>query len=118
MATNLPDYRYFHLVPAAEWERQRDGVTYLPEAFAQDGFIHLTIGERNLIDVANLFYKQQPGAYVTLELDKDSIASPVRFDDDSGRYPHVYGQLNLNAVTAVRPVLRQPDGTFVAIDYT
>jgi uncharacterized protein (DUF952 family) len=110
------DERYLHLVPTESWERQRSGPTYVPEAYHNDGFIHLTIGEANLMEVANLFYKQDAGAYSVLELDKDHIAAPIRFDDDSGRYPHVYGPLNVDAVVAVRAVRRETDGTFIGIE--
>lgn len=112
------DARYLHLVPTESWERQKLGPTYVPEAYDNDGFIHLTIGEANLMTVANLFYKQDPRAYSVLELDKDRIAARVQFDDDSGRYPHIYGPLNVDAVVAVRPVRRGEHGTFLGIEFT
>ena len=110
------DARYLHLVPTESWNRQHSGPTYVPEAYENDGFIHLTIGEANLMEVANLFYKQDARSYSVLELDKDRIAARVQFDDDSGRYPHVYGPLNVDAVVSVRTVQRDADGTFVGVD--
>ena len=112
------DARYLHLVPTEVWERQQGGPTYLPEAYEGDGFIHLTIGESNVIDVANRYYRQDARAYSVLELDKDRIVANVQFDDDSGIYPHVYGPLNVDAVVAVRPVRREQDGTFIGIEYS
>ena len=109
------DARYLHLVPAESWERQKSGPTYVPEAYDSDGFIHLTIGEANLMEVANRYYKQDARAYSVLELDQDRITARVQFDDDSGRYPHVYGPLNVDAVVSVRPVEREADGTFTGI---
>jgi uncharacterized protein (DUF952 family) len=109
------DVRYLHLVPTESWDRQRSGPTYVPEAYETDGFIHLTIGESNLMEVANLFYKKDPRDYSVLELDKDRISARVQFDDDSGRYPHVYGLLNVDAVVSVHPVRRDVDGNFVGI---
>ena len=112
------DVRYLHLVPTESWERQKSGPTYVPEAYVNDGFIHLTIGEANLMVVANLFYKQDARDYSVLELDKDRITARVQFDDDSGRYPHIYGPLNVDAVDAVQPVTRGDDGTFIEIEST
>lgn len=112
------DARYLHLVPKDVWERQQSRPTYVPEAYESDGFIHLTIGERNLIEVANRYYQQDGRDYTALELDKDRITARVHFDDDSGRYPHVYGPLNTDAVLAVHPVRRGTDGTFIGIAYT
>ena len=111
------DTRYLHLVPTEAWERQQSGPTYVPEAYDSDGFIHLTIGESNLMEVANLFYKQDARQYSVLELDKNRITARVQFDDDSGRYPHVYGPLNVDAVIAVYPVDRNDDGIFTGIVY-
>ena len=112
------DSRYLHLVPTESWKAQKSGPTYVPEAYDQDGFIHLTIGEANLMEVANLFYKQDAREYSVLELDKVRITARVQFDDESGRYPHVYGPLNVDAVVAVYPVRREKDGTFIGIQYT
>lgn len=112
MSDNEP---YYHLVPADVWLQQQDGDAYVPEAYESDGFIHLTIGADNLIDVANRFYRSDARDYLALELDQTRITSPVRFDDDSGLYPHVYGPLDAGAVRSVRTVVRQPDGTFVEI---
>ncbi len=112
------DARYLHLVPTESWDRQKSGPTYVPEAYDNDGFIHLTIGEANLMEVANRYYKQDARNYVVLELDKDRISAQVQFDDDSGRYPHVYGPLNVDAVVSVRPVKREEDGTFLSIEET
>ena len=111
------DDRYFHLVPTERWEAQASGPTYLPEAYDSDGFIHLTIGEQHVIEVANRYYTQDPRAYSVLALDRDRITAPVRFDDDSGLYPHIYGPLNVDAVVAVHPVRRQDDGTFIGIEF-
>jgi uncharacterized protein (DUF952 family) len=107
---------YLHLTPLEVWRRQADGGEYRPEAFEADGFIHLTIGAGNLIAVGNRYYRGDPRDYVALQIDPESISAPVRFDDDSGIYPHVYGPLNPDAVREVRPVHRAQDGTFVRID--
>ena len=112
------DARYLHLVPSENWAAQAAGQTYVPDGFDREGFIHLTIGAENVIEVANRYYRQDPRAYSVLVLDKDRITARVQFDDDSGRYPHVYGPLNTDAVVAVHPVMRDEDGSFVGIEFT
>ena len=107
------DDRYLHLIPAEVWSCQEHGSLYFPDAYDQDGFIHLTIGSTNLMEVANLFYAQDDRDYLVLTLDKTKITSPVRFDDESGRYPHIYGPLNVDAVIAVDPVRRDAGGAFL-----
>jgi uncharacterized protein (DUF952 family) len=112
--TDVQDY--LHLAPVDVWNRYAHADHYVPDAYEADGFIHLTIGEANLMEVANLFYKDDPRDYLVLTLDQSKIAAPVQFDDDSGRYPHVYGHLNTNAVVAVSAVRRAVDGTFLGLE--
>lgn len=106
----------FHLTPAEVWERQSDADKYLPEAYDADGFVHLTIGEVNLLAVANAFYQNDHRAHVVLVLDLDRLTSPVRFEDEGHIYPHVFGPLNREAVVAVRRATRLADGSFVGIE--
>lgn len=109
------DAQYLHLTPVAVWQRQLDGDQFLPDSYAADGFIHLTIGEENLIQVGNRYYYEDPREHVALMIDPSKLTAPVRFDDDSGRYPHLYGPLNVDAVIEVRPVSRGADGAFIAV---
>lgn len=112
--------RYLHLTPAEVWERQAGTGVYLPEAYEADGFVHFTIGEANLLAVANLFYRGDGRGdgreHVVLEIDPSALDAPVRFEDSERIYPHLHGPLNAGAVLAVRPVRRSPDGGFEEID--
>lgn len=112
MSDNQP---YLHLTSVDVWTQQAQNERYVPATYEDDGFIHLTIGEANLMEVANLFYKDDPREYLVLTIDRTKITAPVRFDDNSGRYPHVYGPLNTDAVVAVSAVRRAADGTFLGL---
>lgn len=109
---------YLHLTPRQVWEQQSTLDTYTPEGYDADGFIHLTIGEASLVDVGNRYYRSDARPYVVLRIDPTRISAPVRFDDDSGIYPHVYGPLNRDAVTDVGMMLRTKNGEFLSIDGT
>lgn len=106
---------YLHLTPRQVWDRQSALDTYTPEAYDADGFIHLTIGEANLVDVGNRYYRSDPRPYVVLRVDPSRISAPVRFEDDAGSFPHVYGPLNRDAVTAVDMMRRSETGEFLSI---
>jgi uncharacterized protein (DUF952 family) len=108
--------RFLHLTPAEIWEGQNSTAHYLPEAYAADGFIHCTIGEENLIAVANAFYAGDAREQVVLEIEPSRLTVPVRFEDPGRIYPHLHGPLNREAVVAVRRVRRGGDGVFVAIE--
>jgi uncharacterized protein (DUF952 family) len=52
---------------------------------------------------------------VVLTIVLDRLSSPWRYDGDE-RYPHVYGPLDRDAITEVRPIPRAADGTFLPIE--
>ena len=105
----------YHLVAREVWVAQRDNEVYVPEAFDADRFVHCTDGEANVIDTANRYYREDSRDYVLLSIDTDALASPVRYEDASRMFPHVYGPIEIGAVTAVRCVERDSAGRFLRI---
>lgn len=105
----------YHLAIVEEWTGQKDTESYTPGAFEQDGFIHCTNGLDQLVEVANMFYRNSPEPRTVLVLEVDKIESEVRYDDPDQRFPHIYGVLNPSAVVAELPVRREEDGTFVQL---
>lgn len=105
----------YHLVPADVWAEKSGDAEYLPEAYAQDGFIHCTNGLDELVKVGNMFYTGDPRSFRTLILQVSDLASEVRYDEPTGTYPHIYGPLNTSAVLGELVVSRAEDGTFLAI---
>lgn len=103
----------YHLTPVDVWTRQKQGDSYLPEAFAQDGFIHATNGLDPLLEVANLFYQGDRRDYRVLILAVPDLTSEVRYDDENHTYPHIYGPLNTSAVVGELDVQRAEDGAFL-----
>lgn len=104
----------YHLVPAEEWERQRERPTYRPQAFDIDGFIHCTNGLDELVAVGNHYYREDPRPYLALILKLDAIESEVRYDDPDHIFPHIYGSLNTSAVVGMLEARRAEDGRFVS----
>jgi uncharacterized protein (DUF952 family) len=83
-------------------------------SLADEGFVHLTHGTADLVDVGNRYYRADPRPYVVLTIALRQMTSPWRYDGDE-RYPHVYGPLDRAAITEVRPAPREPDGTYLPI---
>ncbi|HLU36836.1 MAG TPA: DUF952 domain-containing protein [Thermomicrobiales bacterium] len=102
----------YHLTPEPVWEAQRAAGTYIPEPFEQDGFIHATNGLDTLLWVANEFYTSDTRPYRVLVLDVNKLSSPMRYDDEEQKFPHIYGPLNTDAVTGELLVQRDADGRF------
>lgn len=115
MSSELSAPIAFHLVPEAWYRAQPLDAPYLPEPFAQDGFVHLTHGEQAVLDTGNRYYRTVPGRFLLLTVDLASLAGAVRYDDPARQYPHVYGPLERAAIVAVRVVERDAAGAFVAI---
>jgi uncharacterized protein (DUF952 family) len=105
----------YHLVPESWYRSQPDERSYLPEPFEADGFVHLTHGLDDVLSVGNIFYRDDARPYLLLTIDLEQITSEVRYDDDSGRYPHVYGPLDRAAIVAIQRVERNGDGDFTGV---
>ena len=105
----------YHLVPPDVWEQTGVG-PYRADSLATEGFIHCSYGEQ-VGRVANLFYADRPELLV-LAIDPDRLGSSVRAEDPgTGElFPHVYGPLPTEAVTAVLPVARDTTGRLLLPD--
>ena len=103
----------YHLTPA-EYYRDCDSTTdYIPQSFADEGFIHCTNGEQDVADTANRYYKDDRRMYVVLAIDTTKVKPEIRFEDEARIYPHIHGPLNRDAIIEVLPILREPDGSFL-----
>lgn len=105
----------YHLVPLAVWFAAPADAGYVPPAFADDGFVHLTHRMSDLVAVANAFYRGDPRPHLVLTVVLARLSSPWRYDGDE-RYPHVYGPIDRAAITQVRRMPRAADGTFRPIE--
>ena len=102
-----------HLVPEATWSERDPAAAYLPAAYPDDGFVHCTDGDDEMVVVADRFYRDDPRTFLLLTLDLERTGSPWRFDDPSHRYPHVYGPIDPASVIEVRRMVRGADGRFL-----
>lgn len=108
----MPEITY-HLVPQAYIDALDPRADYTPRDFAREGFIHCTDSADEMARVANAFYKPNPEPHYYLYIDKTRVRAPIRYDDATRLYPHIYGALNRDAFVAVRPARRAADGTFL-----
>jgi uncharacterized protein (DUF952 family) len=104
----------YHLVPIDYWEAQPTDRPYVPADYAREGFIHCTRGEEQIAVVANRYYRHDQRAWLVLVLDEQAITAAIKYEPgaDGLLYPHLYGPLNREAIREIRPMPRDPDGTF------
>jgi uncharacterized protein (DUF952 family) len=105
----------YHLVPAAAWDAAPADRPFRPASLETEGFVHLTHGMADLVDVANALYRDEPGPHLVLTIALARLVAPWRYDGDE-RYPHVYGPLDRAAITEVRPIPRDATGAFVGFE--
>lgn len=103
----------YHMLPVAIWNAQSSDAPYEGDTLATEGFIHCTNEQELLVKVANNFYRDTPGPFVILYIDEAAINAEVRWEEAGMHtFPHIYGPLNLDAVTKVIPFPQRADGVF------
>jgi uncharacterized protein (DUF952 family) len=110
----------FHIAEASGWAEAQEIGTYrrstLGRTVQEEGFIHCSY--RSQVEaVANAFYAGQEDLLL-LVIDPARVAPEIREEavDGHERFPHIYGPLNLDAVTEVRTFSPREDGRFAAPD--
>lgn len=100
-----------HLCPAADWQAAQSAGVYRGDTLASQGFIHFS-GPGQVLDVANTFYAGREDL-VVLWVDPARLQAELRWEFSDGQlFPHLYGPLNLDAVSSAPPCPPGPDGSF------
>ena len=102
-----------HITSQATWEAARAAGSYQADTLATEGFIHCSTPAQ-VIGVANARFRGQAGLAL-LCIEETRVRAAVRYEDcdETGQqFPHIYGPLNLDAVTQALPFPPQADGTF------
>ncbi len=106
--------RLFHIARIDDWKQaRRDGayrVSTRGKLLDDEGFIHLSFAHQ-VKPVADAFYRGMTDLML-LELDPSRLEPPVVIE---ATFPHLYGEIDPQAVATVRPYRPGPDGTFDAI---
>ena len=104
--------KIYKICPAAAWrEAVRQGVYRGSTDDARDGFIHFSVASQ-VAETARKHFASQSGLLL-IEVDADALGQALRFEPSRNDelFPHLYGELDLSAVTAVREMRERSDGT-------
>ena len=110
----MKDYIY-HICLRTDWESAQKAGVYVGDTFATEGFIHCS-SRTQTAPTANSFFAGQSGL-VVLEIDPERLDANLVYEDtaDAGQdFPHIYGELNLNAIVAVHDFEPGSDGKFTS----
>ena len=115
-----PKNYIIHLASNGAWLAAAKQGAYRADSLSTMGFIHCSKPSQ-IVDVANTFYRGQQGL-VLLVIDTSKLAAELKWEPPAepeptharagALFPHLYGPLNLDAVTDVIPFKPAADGTF------
>jgi len=101
----------YKVCPASSWrEAERHGVYRGSADDARDGFIHFSTATQ-LAETVKKHYFGQTGLFL-IAVDADALGDALRWEPSRGGdlFPHLYGELDLGAVTAVLDLRARSDG--------
>ena len=110
--------RIFHIADAHDWTVAAASGSYERSSrelsLAEQGFIHASRLDQ-VESVAQAIYADYRGSLVLLTIDPTRLTPPVVVEDGgTGElFPHIYGPINVDAVTAVHELRRDPVGRLV-----
>jgi uncharacterized protein (DUF952 family) len=104
--------RIYKICSASAWrEAERQGVYRGSADDLRDGFIHFSSSSQ-LADTAKKHFFGQTALFL-IEVDADALGEALRWEvsRNDELFPHLYGELDLGAVTAVLDMHARSDGT-------
>ena len=104
-----------HITSKQDWDTAQRNGFYTAPSLASEGFIHCSTPEQ-VVAVAERFYAGATGL-VLLILDPARIRSEVRYEPGTDKpdelFPHIYGTINLDAVTRVTDFASDSTGKWI-----
>ena len=106
----------FHIARQEAWASRADQSAagyYRPEMFPVDGFVHCST-RAQVVKVADIRFHGQQGL-VLLCIDTEKVTAEIRYENLEGGdevFPHIYGEINTNAVVQVAEFEPRVDGYF------
>ena len=104
----------YHITTQKRWRLALDEGVYSPENLTSDGFIHCST-EKQVLEVANRLFHQETDLLL-LMIDERLTVPEVVYENLEGgeeKYPHIYGELNLEAVVKTASMHKDRQGNFV-----
>jgi uncharacterized protein (DUF952 family) len=101
----------YKICPASAWrEAERQGVFRGSADDIRDGFIHFSTASQ-VAETARKHFFGQTGLFL-IAVDADALGDALRWEPSRNDelFPHLYGELDLGAVTAILDLLARSDG--------
>ena len=101
-----------HITQRQQWQAAKNIGTYQGPTLDTEGFIHCSTLSQ-LIGSANRFFENQKDL-VILVINCDRVTPEVRYEGETinNLFPHIYGELNIDAVVQAIDFGCEEDGLF------
>lgn len=104
-----------HITTQTAWQAAQQAGEYIAPSLDTEGFIHCSTADQ-VVAVAERFYAGQRGL-VLLILDSSRVRPQVKYEPGADKpdelFPHVYGPINLDAVTRVADFAPDSKGNWI-----
>ena len=102
-----------HITQSQAWGTAKNLGAYQGNTLATEGFIHCSTVSQ-VIGSANRFFKSQSDLVILL-IDVDRVKAEIRYEgaDPTNLFPHIYGDLNIDAVIEAIDLEADANGSFV-----
>jgi uncharacterized protein (DUF952 family) len=104
--------RIYKICPASAWrEAERQGVYRGSADDLRDGYIHFSTASQ-VAETARKHFFGQTGLFL-IAVDADALGEALRWEPSRNDelFPHLYGELDLGAVTAILDLRARADGS-------
>jgi uncharacterized protein (DUF952 family) len=116
----VAEHEVYHIVSREDWQQAQVADAYVSPSLAAEGFVHCST-RAQLIETANQFYAGEDGlvllciasALLQPELRWEAPTRDGQPEPRGGLFPHIYGPVNLAAVTRVLDFPAGANGRFV-----
>ena len=101
-----------HITSNEQWQNAKQTGVYRSASLDSEGFVHCSTAQQ-VVWVANSFYQGQR-SLVLLCIDPAKVQSEIKYEglENGEQFPHLYGELNLDAVVNVIGFEPDSDGCF------
>ena len=90
----------YHLISKHQYDLAKERGLYAPDSLETEGFIHFSTNEQVDTTAKRFYFKQED--LMLLEIDPNLLKAEVKFEPaDNELFPHLYGELNMDAVENV-----------------
>jgi uncharacterized protein (DUF952 family) len=104
--------KIYKICPASAWrEAERQGVFRGSAVDLRDGFIHFSTASQ-VEETARKHFAGETGLFL-IAVDADALGDALRWERSRNDelFPHLYGELDLGAVTDINSMRTRSDGT-------